>query len=55
MTNQDPIVEQTREAGQRLWKQCDQDMRRFCQSLRESERKYQDRLIQRRPKRIAAQ
>lgn len=41
----DPIVEEVRKAGDKLIRQADYDLHRFCQRLGEYEKQYADRLV----------
>ncbi len=50
----DPIVEETRKAGTELVKQHGNDLHRFCEFLRKSERQRGSRLVRRAPRRLAA-
>ena len=46
----DPIVEEVRKAGDKLARQADYDLHRFCERIREHEKQYADRLVTLKPR-----
>ena len=43
--NKDPIVEEVRNAREKLFKECGEDLERFLHRLKEQERQDRDRLV----------
>jgi len=48
----DPIVQEVRDAGDKLAREVDYDLHRLCQRVQEHERKYADRLVRFAPRRL---
>jgi len=48
----DPIVQEVREAADRLAQEAGYDLHEFCKHIREHERKFSDRLVTLAPRRL---
>jgi hypothetical protein len=48
----DPIVEEVREAGDRLARAAGYDLHEFCRQIREHQQQYADRLVNLPPRRL---
>jgi hypothetical protein len=51
----DPIVQEVRDAADRLAREAGYDLHEFCERLREHERRYAARLVTLGPRRLQAQ
>lgn len=45
----DPIVEEIRNAGNRIVKEAGNDLHKFCEVLRHKEKEHSDKLVRRQP------